>query len=44
MILGMDILHHLHLYIAYKEKKLYITPASAPAPAVQPGPAAATTH
>jgi len=30
MILGMDILHHLHVYIAYKEKKLYITPATAP--------------
>ena len=31
MILGMDILHNLHVYIAYKEKKLYITPATAPA-------------
>jgi predicted aspartyl protease len=27
MILGMNVLHHLHLYIAYKEHKLYITPA-----------------
>jgi predicted aspartyl protease len=27
MILGMNVLHHLHLYIAYKERKLYITPA-----------------
>jgi predicted aspartyl protease len=31
MILGMDILRRLHFYIAYKEKKLYVTPASAPA-------------
>jgi predicted aspartyl protease len=27
MILGMGILRQLHLYIAYKEEKLYITPA-----------------
>ena len=27
MILGMDMLRHLHLYIATKERKLYITPA-----------------
>lgn len=26
MLLGMNILRHLHLYIAYKEKNLYITP------------------
>jgi predicted aspartyl protease len=45
MILGMDILHHLHLYIAYKEKKLYITPASAPVPAADPSAhGAATSH
>ena len=31
MILGMDILRRLHLYIAYREKKLYVTPAAAPA-------------
>lgn len=30
MLIGMDILRHLHLYIAYKEQKLYITPAAAP--------------
>jgi len=30
MILGMDILRHLHVYIAYKEQKLYLTPANAP--------------
>lgn len=31
MLIGMNVLRHLHIYIAYKEKKLYITPASAPA-------------
>jgi predicted aspartyl protease len=30
MLLGMDVLEHLHIYIAYREKKLYITPASTP--------------
>jgi predicted aspartyl protease len=29
-ILGLNELDHLHLYIAYKEQKLYISPASAP--------------
>jgi hypothetical protein len=28
---GMDVLRKLHLYVAYGENKLYITPASAPA-------------
>ena len=39
LILGMDILRQLHLYIAYREKKLYITAASAGAPetALPPG-------
>ncbi len=41
IILGMDILHRLHLYIAYKEQKLYITPAAVPAVAVVPAPATA---
>lgn len=36
VILGMDILHRLHVYIAYKEKKLYITPAVAAKPAAAP--------
>ncbi|HSC17756.1 MAG TPA: retropepsin-like aspartic protease [Rhizomicrobium sp.] len=40
MILGMDILRHLHLYVAYGEQKLYITPA-APTPAPSPPPAKA---
>jgi predicted aspartyl protease len=39
MILGMDILRHLHVYIAYKEQKLYITPASGgAAPTTTPPP------
>ena len=29
IILGMGILRQLHLYISYREKKLYVTPASA---------------
>jgi predicted aspartyl protease len=36
MILGMDIMHHLHFYIAYKEKKLYVTPSGVPAMAPLP--------
>jgi predicted aspartyl protease len=28
VILGMDVLRRLHLYIAYKEERLYITPAT----------------
>lgn len=30
MLLGMNVLRHLHVYIAYKERKLYITPAGPP--------------
>jgi predicted aspartyl protease len=29
IILGMNVIRKLHLYFAYKEKKLYVTPASA---------------
>lgn len=29
MLIGMNILRHLHLYIAYSEHKLYVTPATA---------------
>jgi predicted aspartyl protease len=32
ILLGMTVLSKLHLYIAYKEKVLYITPAGAPKP------------
>jgi len=28
LIIGMNVLKHLHVYIAYKEKKLYISPAA----------------
>jgi predicted aspartyl protease len=42
MILGMDILRHLHVYIAYKEQKLYLTPATASAVAGAPATAAAS--
>jgi predicted aspartyl protease len=28
MLIGMDVLRKLHLYIAFKEQKLYVTPAS----------------
>ena len=31
LILGMDVLRHLHLYVAYKEQKMYVTPGKAPA-------------
>jgi predicted aspartyl protease len=30
--LGLNELNHLHVYIAYKEQKLYITPAASPVP------------
>jgi len=50
LTLGLNELRHFHLYIAYKEQKLYITPATAPAsvasggarPAPSPPPAPAT--
>ncbi len=32
MLIGMNILSKLHLYIAFGENKIYITPASAPQP------------
>lgn len=39
MSIGMDILRRLRLYIASGEKKLYITPATAPVPAAATAPA-----
>jgi hypothetical protein len=36
MLLGMNVLRHFHIYIAYKEQKLYITPADAPAAPAPP--------
>ena len=49
MLIGMNVLRHFHLYIAYKESKLYITPAGqAPtqdASATQPAaPATGSVH
>jgi predicted aspartyl protease len=41
MLIGMDVLRKLHLYIAAKEGKLYVTPASDLPP--DPSPAATTT-
>jgi hypothetical protein len=35
MLIGMNILSKLHLYIAFGERKIYITPASAPPAAPQ---------
>ena len=31
LTIGMDVLRKLHIYMAFKENKLYLTPASAPA-------------
>jgi predicted aspartyl protease len=39
MIIGIHELHNLHLYIAYGEQKLYVTPASPPASAAKAQPA-----
>jgi predicted aspartyl protease len=37
--IGIDVLRHLHVYIAYKEQMLYLTPATAPpATATPPAP------
>ena len=38
MLIGMDVLRHFHLYIDYRDQKLYITPAStsAAAPPAEP--------
>jgi predicted aspartyl protease len=35
MLIGMNILSKLHLYIAFREQKIYITPASLPRPTPQ---------
>ena len=35
MLIGMNILSKLHLYIAFREQKIYITPASAPQAATE---------
>ena len=43
MIIGMEVLRHLHLYYAAGEQKFYITPATAGA-SVLPKPIAAASH
>jgi hypothetical protein len=43
LTLGLNELRHFHVYIAYKEQKLYITPASAPATLAADGAAAAAS-
>jgi gag-polyprotein putative aspartyl protease len=37
LTIGLDVLKHLHLYVATGERRLYITPASAPSPAPAAG-------
>ncbi|HVV64152.1 MAG TPA: hypothetical protein VHC42_01690 [Rhizomicrobium sp.] len=41
MVLGMDILRRLHIYIAYGERKLYVTPAGPPGESAPPAPSGA---
>lgn len=41
--LGLNELRHLHVYIAYKEQKLYITPASAPVAVAASGASTASS-
>jgi hypothetical protein len=36
ILVGFNVLRRLHVYIAYKEQKVYITPASAPPAAAAP--------
>jgi hypothetical protein len=32
MVLGMDVLRHLHIYLALKEKRMYFSTGAPPAP------------
>ena len=41
MVLGMDVLRHLHIYISLKEKRMYFSTGAAPRPPA-PSPAAAS--
>jgi predicted aspartyl protease len=43
MLVGMNVLRHLHIYIAYREHKLYITPAGTPDVSAESSPAAQQT-
>ena len=49
MLIGMNVLRHFHIYIAYKEEKLYITraantPPNAPTAQTPPGATPANFH
>ena len=44
MLIGMNILAKLHLYIAFSENKVYITPASPPAQPAPPAPQDGPPH
>jgi hypothetical protein len=43
LTLGLSQLNHLHVYIAYKEQKLYITPSAAPVSVAASAPVSATS-
>lgn len=36
VLLGMNVLRHMHIYLAYKERRLYITPAGSPSSQTSP--------
>jgi hypothetical protein len=40
MVLGMDVLRHLHIYLSLKENRMYFSVGAAPAPASAPAAAA----
>ncbi len=44
MLIGMNILRHFHLYIAYKEEKLYVSPVDAPPPPTAEAPPSVNYH
>jgi hypothetical protein len=41
MVLGMDVLRHLHIYLSLKEKRMYFSAGAAPQPSPASAPAAA---
>jgi predicted aspartyl protease len=43
LLIGMDVLKHLHVYISYVERKLYITPANEPPAPGADAPAESST-
>lgn len=44
MLIGMDVLRHMHIYMAFKERRFYVTARSAPAKPAPATPAAAETR